>query len=439
MVTKIKQHIRRKFFYNQNLSPQEYQRSQTIMILSGPTAGIINTLTSGTFLIGYLVYLGASQQYCTIMGAIPQLGCIMQMISPYIFERQKHRKLLICVSCFLFRFSVGTLILVPKLVEERELRLTIIMIIYTISFMIAGFVTPGLSQWYLSVAPDQKRGRFLAIKDIASMFCVSVVSIGIGYMMDFYHAIDKAYLGFGIMFGIALVISVVDFILISQIEEPLLKREPIKHSLFRLIGMPVRNQNYRKIIIFLSIWSFAVQFSVSFIPVYMISILQLSYSYISLVSVCGNIIGMFSIYLWGRLADRTSWFHLLKISGGIIILCYLGWVMVTPSNALVLVFFLQVALTCCNGAFVMATTNLQYNLSPESGKTAYLGITSAIACVISFGGALMGSIVYKKLHSIELDFYLFEITNMQFIFLFTGFLLTIAFLYVKRQQHLKES
>ncbi len=437
MFSKIYHKVNRLFFYNNELTQHNYRLSRIMIILSGPTAGIINTLTAGSFFIGFLVYLGASTQYCAIIGAIPQLGCLLQMFSPYIFERLKHRKLLICICCFLFRFSVGTVIFVPYLVEEKGARLIWIMVIYTLSYLIAGFVTPGLSQWYLSVAPHQNRGRFLAIKDIASMFCVSIVSITIGRMMDHYKFIEKALTGFTIMFGIALILSVLDFILISQIEEPIVQKETVKQSLWYLIRIPMQDKKFRKIIIFLSLWSFAIQFSISFIPVYMLSILNMSYSYISQVAVIGNMMGMVSILLWGRLADKTSWFHLLKISGFIILLCYLGWVFVTPGNAMVLVFILQVSLACCNGAFQMASSNLQFYLAPSLGKTAYLGVTSAIACVISFVGVMMGSVIYKQLQGAEIRLYLFKITNIQTIFLTTGILLTIAFMYVRRQQHFK--
>ncbi len=437
MAQKIKNIFYRLFFYHEELSEREYRLSRILLILSGPTAGMINTLIAGPFFIGFLVYLGASVQYCAIIGAIPQLGCILQMISPYIFERLKHRKLLICLSCFLFRFSVGTVILVPYLVSEKSMRLGFILVIYTLAFLVAGFVTPGLSQWYLSVAPQSNRGRFLAVKDIATMFCVSVLSVGVGRMIDHYKAVDKALTGFTIMFGLALILSVIDFILISQIDEPLIPRDPIKQSLLKLIRLPIEDKPFRKMILFLSVWSFAIQLSASFIPVYMLSVLNLSYTYISGVAVAGNIVGMISIFLWGRLADKTTWFYLLKISAFIIVLCYFGWAFVTRKNAPLLVFILQIALICCNGAFQMASSNLQFNLSPELGKTAYLGVTSAIACVISFAGAMMGSVLYKQLKNFKINIFLFQITNIQVIFLFTGLLLITAFAFVRKQQHFK--
>jgi MFS family permease len=147
---------------------------------------------------------------------------------------------------------------------------------------------------------------------------------------------------------------------------------------------------------------------------------------------------MISVFLWGRLADKTSWSNLLKISGFIIALCYLGWSFVTPFNATILVFILQVSLTCCNGAFYMASGNLQFNLSPFSGKTAYLGVTSAVSCVISFFGALLGTIVYRQFQEVSIDIFIIRITNTQVLFLVTGFLLSIALWFIKRQHQLMQ-
>ena len=38
--------------------------------------------------------------------------------------------------------------------------------LYLISFLSAGFVTPALNQWMLQIAPDEGRGRYFAIKSI---------------------------------------------------------------------------------------------------------------------------------------------------------------------------------------------------------------------------------------------------------------------------------
>jgi MFS family permease len=428
--------FKRLYFNDKELTQKDYRRSQFKMILSGSTASVINVLTVGTFLVGFLKYLGASTQYLAIIGAIPQLGCILQMFSPIIFERLKHRKLLICICCFLFRFSIGTIIFVPFIVHSTSLRLLIIMIIYTFGYLVAGFVTPGLNNWYLSVAPEKGRGKFLSIKDIGSMISVSVFSILVSKMLDYFKIQNRMMTGFIIMFGVSLILSILDFILISKIEEPIAGREFHRYKIMELILTPLKDKKFKTIIIFLSIWYFAVQFSVSFIPIVMLSSLELSYSFISLITVTGSILGIFSTYLWGRFADATSWLHLLKISGCMIAFCYFGWAFVTVDNAKILVFLLQVLLTCCNGAFHMAISNLQYNLSPSAGKTAYLGVTSAIAYVISFIGALLGTVLSKWIKLGNIDFLIVSIPEIQILFLITSMLLLTALIFIKDKRGL---
>jgi MFS family permease len=418
--------IKELYFSNKELTKEDYLKSQTKLILSGSTAGIINALTVGTFFIGFLRYLGASPQYCAIISAVPQLGCILQLISPYIFERLRQRKLLICICAFIFRFSVGTIIFVPFLFQGRKTVLTAIMMIYTLAFMVAGFVTPGLSNWYLTVAPKKGRGRFLAIKDIIAMLSVSAISIVVSKLLDYYKVQGEIMIGFTIMFGISLIISVLDFVLISLIDEPIMHQETTQDSFGKLIKRPLRDSKFRKIILFLSIWNFAIQFSVSFIPIFMLSTLGLGYSFISIITVISNVVSMFSTYWWGRLADKTSWFLILRISGMIIAVCYLGWTLVTEQNARVLVPLIQILLISSNGSFNMASNNLQFDLAPTIGKTAYLGVTAAIACVISFLGALLGSAFSKAVQSVKINIVFHEIANLQISFFITGALLAAA-------------
>lgn len=65
----------------------------------------------------------------------------------------------------------------------------------------------------------------------------------------------------------------------------------------------------------------------------------------------------------------------------------------------------------------MATLNLQFALAPKIGRTAYLGVTSAISSVISFTGTLLGSAVSGLLHHVRIRFWSMEIGNIQILFL----------------------
>lgn len=434
MYARLRSRIDSIYFNRNELAEEQYRSSQRRLILSGASGNILYALTTGPFLAGYLSYLGASNEFCAIVGSIAQFGCILQMFSPYIFEKLQNRKLLICVCCFVFRFSLGTVVFVPFLVRGQDARLAAVAVIETIAFLVAGFVTPGWNNWNLSVTPTRRRGRYLALKDVVSMVSVALVSLGAGKLLDRFSSEKQIFRGFFLIFSAALVLSVLDFLLSSSIMEPKVDSRDRTFSLRQIIMEPLQNPFFRPLILFLSIWSFAIQFSASFIPVYMVADLKLSYSFISTVTMAGNILGMAAAFFWGNLADRTTWSFLLKTSGSCIAACYFGWFFTGPGNAAVLVPILQILLSCCNGAFTMATLNLQFALAPKMGRTAYLGVTSAVSSVIGFGGVLLGSAVSGLLRQVQIRFWSVEVGNIQILFFITSVVLVFS-LYIHRKLH----
>ncbi len=438
MIKQIKNRINKLYFSKEELTDQDYRDSQRNLIISDTTTQMINAIIAGTFFIGYLNYIGVSQQYSAIIGAIPQLGSLLMMFSPYVFERLKNRKLLICICCFLFRFSVSTVVFVPYITDNFTWRMLLITIIYGFGYFTAGFVTPGLSNWTLDVTPMKSRGRFLAIKSMISMLSVSLLTLFLGRMLDYYRLQNRTMIGFNIMFGISLGLSVLDFILLSHIHEPKISRKTIQITLRQLILEPLKSKQFRKIILFLSIWNFGIQISISFISIFMITSLKLSYSFISAANVTANLASMVLYYLWGYLADRFSWIKVLRVSSVIIAGCYFGWSLISPANAQVLVVILQVLLTSSTGAFHMSTNTLQYDLAPVVGKTAYLGVASAISYVIGFTGALFGSGLYSSIQKLDSTNFNYPMDSLQILFFITGVILISVLWLIPRQHKLLE-
>ena len=68
-------------------------------MVEGAVAGVLYTIATNHILTGYLSYLGASVATCASIAMIPQLGCVLQFFSPFLFERLRHRKLAIWLLC----------------------------------------------------------------------------------------------------------------------------------------------------------------------------------------------------------------------------------------------------------------------------------------------------------------------------------------------------
>ncbi|MEG2395287.1 MAG: MFS transporter, partial [Ruthenibacterium sp.] len=102
-----------RFFAQQPPTKENLQKSRKILIAEGAVAAVIMSLATGNFMAGYLTSLGASVSFCALMGTLPQLGCVLQMAAPFLFEKLHYRKGVIWGLCVFFRFSLGLMMLMP--------------------------------------------------------------------------------------------------------------------------------------------------------------------------------------------------------------------------------------------------------------------------------------------------------------------------------------
>lgn len=369
--------------------------SQKALLVQGALSSALFSIGTGNFLAGYLTYLGASPAFCAVVAAIPQLGCILQLVSPFLFERLRHRKDVICACCFLFRIGMGLAGLIPFTLHERTERLAAVFAFYLLAFLMAGFVTPGLDQWTMGLAPKYRRGRFFAVKNIASALMTAGISLALGWQLDYFSAQNMAGTGYLILYICCCLLACVDLFLLKRMEE--IPCEPMGALRIRDLGRPLRDRTYRKIILFLPVWFFALNFSNAFLSVYMLQGLGMSHTAITSVATIASVAGIIGTWFWGRLADKSSWNSILLWTGCLIGGTFLCWAAVRPGCGVAVPLLLQASVAACTGSFHVASMNLQFSCSPREGKTLYLGVGAAISNLTGYGAALLGASVQNTL------------------------------------------
>lgn len=363
--------------------------SQRTLMVQSALSSALFSIGTGNFLAGYLTYLGASPAFCAIVAAVPQLGCILQLVSPFLFERLQHRKTAIRICCFAFRMGMGLAGLIPFMLTGKTARLGAAFALYLLAFLMAGFVTPGLDQWGMELAPKYRRGRFFASKNILSALMNSAISLVLGWQLDRFSAAGRAGMGYLVLYSCCCFLACVDQVLLGRMEE--VPCTPMKSLRLGDLKRPLKDAAYRKIVIFLPAWFFSQNFSSAFLSVYMLQALGMSHTQISGVAMVASAAGILGTWFWGRAADKSSWNRILLWTGCIIGGTYLCWGAVPPGVGLAIPFLLQSLVAACSGSFHMASANLQYSSAPAEGKTLYLGVGAAISNLTGYGAALLGA------------------------------------------------
>lgn len=365
------------------------RRSRCLYIGENAVASVIFSLGTGNFLAGLLSWMGAGPSWCAVIAAMPQLGCLFQLVSPFLFERLARRKRCIIACCFAFRFSLGLAGLVPILLAGQEQRIPLVFWCYLAAFSIAGFVTPGLNQWMLDLAPARGRGSFFARRDIVSSLVSAGVLFWMGRQLDACIRAGHSREGYLLVFCTVACLSLLDAVMMTMIQEPALP-QPI-HLSMKDLATPLREKNFRAIVVLLSLWAFAQNFSVSFLSVYQLSELHLSHGSISAMTVAASALGIFMSGVWGRAADRLGWKNVLLTGGGLLCAAYLGWWALAPQWAVFLAPPLMCLTTAGTGAYSLSSLNLQYIASPGRGRTAYFGVTAAISNITGYLATLLAA------------------------------------------------
>lgn len=389
--------LKERFFPESLPTEKQLVVSRRYILAENAVANTIASLGTGNFLMGYLAWMGASPAFSALVGALPMLGCVLQAVSPFLFERLRYRKLCIVLVCFGFRFSMGLAAFVPVLLHTGAPQLGAMFALYFIAYMFAGFVTPGLNRWILGSAPEGGRGHFFAKRNILSAIINAGITVTMGFQLDHFIELGQPHIGYFIVYGSILIFSLVDAVMLSKVCE--FPSEKVLHLKPKDFLRPFQNKTYRPIILFDTLWFIASNFSSAFLPVYLLQGLGLSHSYISAMTIVSSAASIVCNWIWGRMADRRGWRSVLTAASTLACCGYAGWFLVTPSIALVAVPILQCITTAGSTASSLATLNLEYVASPQEGKTVYLGAVAVVSNLLGYAAAVTASGFQSMLQS----------------------------------------
>ncbi|MDP4090306.1 MAG: MFS transporter [Bacillota bacterium] len=422
----------RIFVTDKHLTNRDYERGRMFFLFEGSAAGGVFALTSGAFLAGFAKYMGASDEFNGIIGAIPALAGIIQMFSSLVFEKIIYRKFLVAISCLMYRVLLGLMLFIPMLVKDNGIRVLLLAVIYFLAYSIASFITPPASMWIADLSPDSIRGRYLAKKDAISLAFVTIVTLIMGWVMDYFKGINNEYGGFVLLGVIVIIMAFSNFIFLSSIHEPVINRKTFDIKLKEVFTMAFRHKGFRKVITMSVMWNVAFQIGGPFITVYFVTDIKLSYSYLMVMGLVGSITRVLVARVWGKYADKKSWFFVTKYSLVTLAVTHTLIGFVDIRTAPILVPIINFLAGIAWAGIVISMFNIQFLYAPEHGKTVYLGTSAALGGLAGFLSALLGAFIIRIFSGVKVNLGIISIGNMQIAFILSGILILLTALYVSR-------
>lgn len=428
--------IRRLFnklgFSGAKLSDDNYELSRRRFIIEGCLSNAIFTFTSGAFIVGYAKYLGASDQFNGIIVALPLLTYILQMFSPLFLERLSSRKKVVLVTCIFYRTLLGLMVLIPFITHDKAARLMMLAVMYFGAYLVFSFSNPAGGSWIISLVPERMRGRYFGMRDMCILGSAAVLSLLMGRILDIFKSNSLELVGFVVVFSVTLILVVFNGIMLSRIKEPEIVQLKQSLNLKNMLTMPLKNKQFRKVVILNIVWNLTVQLSLPFFSVYMVTGLKLSYTFIMAMGIFLSFVQAFSAKIWGKLSEKVGWEFTTVTSIAMIGTVHVIWIFVNKNTCYVLIPFIQILAGMAWAGVNLSFFNIQFKYAPQEGRTIFVGFNAAFAGVAGFLSALIGASLVGLLNGVKINIGLTVLDNMQFIFGVSGVLIICCSLFASR-------
>jgi MFS family permease len=424
----IKEKISRTYISETAMTEADFVKGRKLFIAEGCCSNGVNILVTGAFLSGYASSLGATDSINGIIGAIPLLLGTLQMFSAIFLESLCWKKWLISSFAFIHRLLLACIFFVPLFITHPVLRLAAVTGIYGIAHFFGAFIGTGCGHWLLQLVPEHIRGKYLGKKDSFAFAFSTVLSLVMGRALDQFRSSSMEQTGFLVIGVIVFFIACTDFWCLSSISEP--KSRPQRQKLQDAIWKPLADKEYRKVITAYMFWNLALQVAGPFFSVYMVTGLHLNYTYITILGLISSAVRVVAAWLWGRLADATSWLFMTRCSIGMLGLIHICWFFMTPQVSYTLLPVIQALSGAAWGGIAIATFSLQYHYAPANKRVLYVSANSSYAGLCGFLASLLGAFLLKVFPSFKIGS--LPISGMQLLFLLSGLLILGCVSYMGR-------
>lgn len=367
----------------------EQRRSLHTAVVEGIPATIIGNLLGGPLLTAYLLYMGAKSDAIGIALAIPAFVNLVQILIAFYIHRFQNRRLFVMIFGISHRVLWTATGLIPFWVPQPFWVSTYICM-FTLSFISA---QSGGVLWTSLVAdmvPAKVRGRYFGIRSTIHWAVASLCLLIGGQILN---RLPEGQ-GFVVLYIICAAATVWNGIELYRYPNPPLERSN-ESSKLKMLQKPLRDRAYLLATLFLAFFILVQNIAVPLFSYVMLDIINLNYTWVTIITTVQMIVMMFSYYYWGNLNSKFATRTLLKWSLPIIAAACVLWAGMEILPVLLVLILVHIVLGVGVGGYNLLAFNFIIGDTPKSERPMYIAVFSAITGITGFMGPLLGGWIYK--------------------------------------------
>lgn len=384
-----------RFKVKDELTEAEVQSGLRYVIKDGVASQAMGILTGGAFLVAFAIKLGASNLVIGMLAAIGPLAQLLQLPSIFLVEKIRNRRAIVVVSAALSRLCWLLIALVPFLFGAK-IGLAVLLVSMIVASALGAISGCSWNSWMRDLIPQNVLGAFFSKRMRIATGVGIALSLAAAFYLDYWKKLlpNAEIQGYSILFLVGFLSGALGLYFLARTPEKRMPKVEGKPNFFRLLGQPFRDENFRKLIVFMCSWNFAVNLAGPFFMVYMLKRLGLSMSFIIALSIVSQVMNFVFLKIWGRYTDRFSNKSVLAISGPLFILSILAWTFTTMPEkyflTIPLLIVIHIVMGLSSAGVSLASGNISMKLAPEGQATTYLAANTIVNSVAAGIAPILG-------------------------------------------------
>lgn len=383
------------------LSPAAVRQGLRLSIVEGALSTVHVSITTGAFLTGFALLLGANDFQLGLIGAMPFIGQMFTFVGAYLEARLGKRRELTFWTALGSRVLWGVFALLPFLNNLGSARMPIFLVVFAISQILLGIAGNAWISWMSDLVPARQRGRYFGRRNNVAAISAMVSTWVAGKALDYYIAAGQEALGYAVIFGVSIICAIAGALVLRRQPEPPVTT-PRSMGIGEMLTAPMKHRTFRGFALAAAGWAIVTGIASPFFNAYGLQTLHLSYATLALMAIATSAVTLVAQPVVGRLQDRYGDKRVLVVSTFGVVMLPWGWILATPT------FLLPLWLTSTfAGVFwpgiTQGFTNMLMDRAPAQGRGAYVAAYSATSGGATFAASLLGGVLATALGAATLQ------------------------------------
>ncbi len=253
------------------------------------------------------------------------------------------------------------------------------------SMTAGGIVGGAWSDLMSHIVPDRIRGRYFSIRTSLTTLSQLLFSIVGALMLDHTSNLINTFTLLWIIAACGRGLATILFC--WHYDPPELYRHEPSQTTFHEFIRQLHTHSFGRFVIAFSLLYFGTYFSSAFFAIHILNDLHFSYLQLGCIQLIMPLATVFSLPLWGRIADRIGNILPMRFNAALIVLLPAAWLI--NHN-----FWYLLALNAFSGfvwgGFQLLTFNYSISELPSGQRLAYISYMNALASIFFFAGSALG-------------------------------------------------